>query len=68
MGARTLGDPCVSKSVRINPDAVRVSPVGNERLPTGGKLTMAEETPMFDRIINSIAERSETTRLLRAND
>ena len=23
---------------------------------------MAEETPMFDRIINSIAERSETIR------
>ena len=29
---------------------------------------MAEETPMFDRIINSIAERSETIRQLRAND
>ena len=29
---------------------------------------MAEETPMFDRIINSIAERSETIRQSRAND
>ena len=29
---------------------------------------MAEETPMFERIINRIGERSETTRLLRASD